>query len=172
LLAVKTGRAVKLVYTREESMQASTKRHPFVIRMRFAATRKGRLLAGDAHIVGDTGAYASYGHAVLTRAAASAFGPYNVDAVNVDAYMVHTNNPIAGAMRGFGVPQMATAYEQLMDVLAARVGVSPLEVRRMNIWRPGRAATATGQELTGGVAALEALERAVAVSGCEEDGGR
>jgi CO/xanthine dehydrogenase Mo-binding subunit len=170
LLAVKTGRPVKLVYTREESMQASTKRHPFVIRMRFAADHEGRLLAGEAHIVGDTGAYASYGHAVMTRAAASAFGPYNVGAVKVDAYMVHTNNPIAGAMRGFGVPQMATAYEQLMDMLAEKVGLTPLEIRRRNGWRPGHATTATGQELSGGVAVLETLERAAAGSRLSDGG--
>ena len=170
LLAVKTGRPVKLVYTREESMQASTKRHPFLIRMRLAANREGRLLAGEANIVGDTGAYASYGHAVITRAAASAFGPYNMDAVKVDAYMVHTNNPIAGAMRGFGVPQMATAHEQLMDMLAERVGLTPLEIRRRNVWRRGDAITATGQELPGGVAVLDTVERAVTASGHKKDG--
>ncbi|MBU2602028.1 MAG: molybdopterin-dependent oxidoreductase [Actinobacteria bacterium] len=159
LLAAKTGRPVKMVYTREESITATTKRHPFLIDMTFAADREGTLDAAMTRVIGDTGAYASYGPAVVTRAAATAFGPYHIPHVRVDTYAVHTNNPIAGAMRGFGVPQMATAHEQLMDMLAERVGLSPIEVRRRNGFAPGRALAPTG-DIRDGLGYLETLERA------------
>jgi len=170
LLAVKSGRPVKMVYTREESITVTTKRHPFRIDMTFAAGSDGLLQAGVARVVADTGAYASYGPAVLTRAAVTAFGPYHIPHVRVDAYGVHTNNPIAGAMRGFGVPQMAVAHEQLIDMVAERVGLSPVEIRRRNGFAPGRNLAPAG-ELPEGIGYLETLEKAVAPAGSGEKRG-
>jgi aerobic-type carbon monoxide dehydrogenase small subunit (CoxS/CutS family) len=160
LLAVKTGMPVKLVYTREESMTVSTKRHPFQIRMRFAANSEGRFIAAETRVIGDTGAYSSYGPAVLTRAATHAFGPYYIPNVRVDTYAVHTNNPIAGAMRGFGVPQMTTAYEQMVDMVAEKAGLSPLEIRLRNGLEPDLAITVTGHEISSELSYLNTLKAA------------
>ncbi|HWR39552.1 MAG TPA: xanthine dehydrogenase family protein molybdopterin-binding subunit [Patescibacteria group bacterium] len=146
LLALKTRRPVKLVYTREESFIASSKRHPCRIRYRTAADRNGKLLAVDVQVVGDTGAYSSYGPAPITRLAVHAAGPYEVPNARIYAYTVYTNNPTAGAMRGFGVPQISFAYEQQMDRIAEKAGISPLEVRLRNSLRRG-SVTVTGQVL-------------------------
>ena len=161
LAALKTGRPVKMVWQREESMVASAKRHPYVIDYKVGATAEGKLLALKANIVGDTGAYASYGPAVITRAAVHATGPYEFPNVHVDAYGVYTNNPQAGAMRGFGVPQMSFANETHMDLLAEELGLSPLEIRMKNVLRPG-GVTATGQVLNHSVGIAATLEQACA----------
>lgn len=159
LAAWKTGRPVRLVYRREESFIASPKRHPFVIDYTSACDGDGRLLAVKVRIVGDTGAYASYGPATLKRAAVHATGPYEVPNVLVEAYCVYTNNPTAGAMRGFGVPQMAFAHESQMDLLAAELGLDPFTIRLRNCLRPG-SYTATGQMLVAGVGIEETILRA------------
>ncbi len=152
LLAVRTRRPVQMVYTREESLVASPKRHPCTITYKTAADKNGRLLAVDVVAVADTGAYSSYGPAPVTRLAVHATGPYEVPNVRIDAYTIYTNNPTAGAMRGFGVPQAAFAYEQQMDLVAEKAGISPLAVRLLNTLKQG-SATATGQllESSGGV---------------------
>lgn len=157
LLALKTGRPVKLVYTRPESIMTSTKRHPFIIKYKTGATREGKLLAVEVEITGDTGAYASYGPAVLTRAAVHATGPYNVPNVKIDAYTVYTNNPICGAMRGFGVPQVAIAHETQMDNLAEKLGIDPIEIRLKNTFDLG-SRTATGQLLAHSVGIKKTLQ--------------
>jgi CO/xanthine dehydrogenase Mo-binding subunit len=159
LAAYKTGRPVKMVWQREESMIASAKRHPYIIDYKMGATAEGKLLALKANIVGDTGAYASYGPAVITRAAVHATGPYEIPNVYVDAYGVYTNNPQAGAMRGFGVPQMAFAHETHMNLLAEELGMSPFEIRMLNVLRPG-GMTATGQVLEHSVGIAATLEQA------------
>jgi CO/xanthine dehydrogenase Mo-binding subunit len=161
LAALKTGRPVKMVWQREESMIASAKRHPYIIDYKMGATAEGKLLALKANIIGDTGAYASYGPAVITRAAVHATGPYEIPNVYVDAYGVYTNNPQAGAMRGFGVPQMAFAHETHMNLLAEELGMSPFEVRMLNVLRPG-GMTATGQVLEHSVGIGATLEQACA----------
>ncbi len=153
-----TGRPVKMVWTREESFLASTKRHAFNLSYAFGASRKGRLVAARAKIVGNTGAYASYGPAVLTRSATMALGPYDCPNVHVDAYAVYTNTQPAGAMRGFGAPQMSPCHESLIDELARRCGLSAIEFRRLNLVRPG-SSTVTQQVLKAGVGALQTLER-------------
>ncbi|MBP2650892.1 MAG: selenium-dependent xanthine dehydrogenase [Firmicutes bacterium] len=149
LLAMKTRKPVRLVYSREESIIASTKRHPCRIRYRTAADKQGKLLAVDVEAIADTGAYASYGPAPVTRLAVHATGPYEVPNVRIYAYTVYTNNPTAGAMRGFGVPQAAFAYEQQMDMIAERVGISPLAVRMINSLKKG-SKMATGQMIPSG----------------------
>ncbi len=159
LAAWKTGRPVKMCYRREESMIASTKRHPFVIDYTSACDGEGRLLAVKVRIVGDTGAYASYGPPTLKRAAVHATGPYEVPNVFIESFCVYTNNPPAGAMRGFGVPQIAFAHESQMDLLAEAVGCDPFTIRLRNCYRTG-SVTATGQRLTASVGIEETILRA------------
>jgi CO/xanthine dehydrogenase Mo-binding subunit len=161
LLAIVTKRPVKLVYTRTESIVNSSKRHPCIITMKTGTDANGKLQAMECTIVGDTGAYASYGPGTLTRTAVHATGPYVIPNVKVDSYTVYTNNPTAGAMRGFGVPQIAFVHESQMDMLAERLGISPLEIRLLNALRPG-SIIATGvpiKESVGIVATLEAAAK-------------
>jgi len=122
------------------------------------ATRDGRLTAAHAEVIGNTGAYASYGPAVITRSATMALGPYDCPNVHVDAYAVYTNTQISGAMRGFGAPQMSPCHEPIMDEIARRCGLSPVEIRRINMVRKG-SSTVTQQVLESGIGALETLER-------------
>ncbi len=156
-----TGRPVKMVWTREESFRTSTKRHAFHLSYRVGATCDGRLIAAYAQIIGNTGAYASYGPAVITRSATMALGPYDCPNVHVDAYGIYTNIQIAGAMRGFGAPQMSPCHEPIMDEIGRQCGLSPVEIRRINILKPG-SSTVTQQILTAGVGALETLEKVAA----------
>jgi selenium-dependent xanthine dehydrogenase len=158
LLAKVTGRPVKLVYTREESMIAHPKRHECMIRLKTGVTKDGRLTAAEVFIVGDSGAYASLGPYVMTRAATHSLGPYEVPNAKVDCYAMYTNNPPAGAFRGFGAPQAHFAAETQMDILAGRLGMAPLDLRRKNALRVG-ATTVTGQQLRESVGLLESIER-------------
>jgi CO/xanthine dehydrogenase Mo-binding subunit len=149
---------VRLAFSREEAFLATPKRHPLTLEMETGATRNGKIQALRARIVCDTGAYASYGLAVTTRAAVHATGPYEIENVEVESLCVYTNNPIAGAMRGFGVPQAAFAHESQMNVLARELGIDPLEIRRINALRVG-SRTATGQELKASVGIGKTLDR-------------
>ncbi|MCC7484925.1 MAG: molybdopterin-dependent oxidoreductase [Burkholderiales bacterium] len=146
LLALATRRPVKIVYTRAESFAATTKRHPFRIRCRTGVTRDGRLTALAAEVLADTGAYASAGPGILVRAFVSLVGPYRFPAASVHGQVVYTNNTLAGAMRGFGGPQMAFAIESQMDAMAARLGIDPLEFRSLNR-RSTPSAAATPQDV-------------------------
>ncbi|MEL7566688.1 MAG: molybdopterin cofactor-binding domain-containing protein [Dehalobacterium sp.] len=158
LLALKTGRPVRMVYTREESFMASSKRHPSKIEYITGATKDGLLQAVKVRFICDTGAYASYGPATMKRAMVHATGPYQVPHVSVDAYCVYTNNPRAGAMRGFGVPQVAFAHESQMDQLAIKAGISPFEVRVKNALVAG-AVTATGQKIKGSDGLIDTVNK-------------
>lgn len=148
---------VRLVFSREEAFLATPKRHPMSIEMETGATRDGRIQALRARIICDTGAYASYGLAVTTRAAVHATGPYEIENVEVESLGVYTNNPIAGAMRGFGVPQVAFAHESQIHLLAQELGLDPLEIRKINALRAG-SKTGTGQELKASVGMIKTLE--------------
>jgi CO/xanthine dehydrogenase Mo-binding subunit/aerobic-type carbon monoxide dehydrogenase small subunit (CoxS/CutS family) len=153
------GRPVRCVYTRPESMASTTKRHPARIRARLAADADGRLAAVDFHGDFNTGAYASWGPTVANRVPVHASGPYRVKAVRATTRAIHTNEPPAGAFRGFGVPQMAAATETLMEELAERLGQDPLEFRYANALRAGDA-MGSGQVLEHSVglrACLDAL---------------
>jgi CO/xanthine dehydrogenase Mo-binding subunit len=151
-------RAVCLRFTREESFLATAKRHPLQMHFISGADEQGRLTALKARILGDTGAFASYGLAVCMRAAVHATGPYQVPHVDVVSRMAYTNNGFYGAMRGFGCPQVALAHEGQMDALAAALGLDPLELRKRNALQAGMR-TATGQELRSGVGLMACLER-------------
>jgi CO/xanthine dehydrogenase Mo-binding subunit/aerobic-type carbon monoxide dehydrogenase small subunit (CoxS/CutS family) len=158
LLAQATGRPVKLVFSREESMRVHPKRHATTIRLKVGARQDGTLTAVQAIIWGNAGAYASLSEPVMTRTATHAAGPYQVPYVRIDCYAVYTNNPPAGAMRGFGVPQASFAMESTMDLLAEKLGLHPLELRRRNALQVG-SVTATGQVLRESVGLLETIER-------------
>ncbi|HXV07619.1 MAG TPA: molybdopterin cofactor-binding domain-containing protein [Burkholderiales bacterium] len=158
LAAWKLGRPVRCVYTRPESMLSTTKRHPGRMRARFACDANGRLTAAD--FLGDfnTGAYASWGNTVANRVPIHASGPYLVPNVRALTRAVYTNGPIAGAFRGFGVPQSTIVHEALLDELAEKVGMDRLELRLLNAIRAGQA-TATGQMLRASAGLAECLRR-------------
>ncbi|NQV60648.1 MAG: molybdopterin-dependent oxidoreductase, partial [Alphaproteobacteria bacterium] len=139
-------RPVACVYTRPESMAASTKRHPARIAARFGCDQEGRLLAAEMTADFDTGAYASWGPTVAGRVPVHGSGPYKIPHVSIKAQAILTNAPPSGAFRGFGVPQIALAHEALIDDLAAQAGLDPLEFRLTNALRAGDR-TATGQLL-------------------------
>lgn len=149
LLAVaawKLGRPVRIVYSREESMGSTTKRHPADIRAAMGCDREGVLVGLDFHADFNTGAYASWGSTVANRVPVHASGPYRVPHLRALTRAVYTHNAIGGAFRGFGVPQAHIATEALLDDLAARVGLDRLEFRMRNALRAGDR-TATGQTL-------------------------
>ena len=149
---------VKIIYSREEVFQVTSKRHPLKIRYKSGAKKDGMLTAVEVDILGDTGAYASYGATVAIRSAVHATGPYQVPNVKVRSRMVYTNNPWSGAMRGFGVPQMAFAHESQMDLLAQALKMDPIEIRLKNSLRVG-SETATGQTLMASVGIGETLKK-------------
>jgi CO/xanthine dehydrogenase Mo-binding subunit/aerobic-type carbon monoxide dehydrogenase small subunit (CoxS/CutS family) len=144
--AWKLEKPVACVYTRPESMAATTKRHPAAIRARAACDAAGKLTAYEMHADFDTGAYASWGPTVADRVPVHGTGPYFVPNVKNTSMAVHTNGPPSGAFRGFGVPQAAIAHEALYDMLAEKCGIDPLEFRLVNAIKKGDA-TATGQVL-------------------------
>jgi CO/xanthine dehydrogenase Mo-binding subunit len=137
MLALHTGRPVKMMYGREESFFGHIHRHPARMRYEHHATREGRLVAVRARILLDGGAYASSSTAVCSNAASFACGPYDVPNARVDAYVVYTDNPPCGAMRGFGAVQACFAHEAQMDRLAAVLGLDPVELRRRNALSTG-----------------------------------
>lgn len=141
-----TGRPSKMVYTRKESFVCSTKRHPYRIEHTLGARNDGRLVAAKIKILADAGAYTGFTPSVVSRSSVHAAGPYDIPNVSVDAYYVFTNNPNAGAMRGFGVPQTAIAHETQMDLLAEQIGMDAIEIRRINYLK-NKSRTITGQKL-------------------------
>jgi selenium-dependent xanthine dehydrogenase len=157
LLAHLTGKPVKVTMTREESIRMHPKRHPIKMHYKVGCDAEGRLTAVEAHMIGDSGAYASVGGKVLERAAGHSCGPYQVPNVNVVATAVYTNNPPCGAMRGFGVNQSAFAIEGCLDLLAQKVGLDGWQIRRLNALDNGGTVT-TGQVLPDGVGLIPTLE--------------
>ncbi|HET6468032.1 MAG TPA: xanthine dehydrogenase family protein molybdopterin-binding subunit, partial [Geminicoccaceae bacterium] len=152
-----TGRPVRTVWTRPESMAASTKRHPARIGAAAGCDADGRLTGFVCHGDFDTGAYASWGPTVASRVPVHASGPYRVQAVRCTTRAVYSNGTPAGAFRGFGVPQVAIAHEALMDRLADAAGLDRLEFRLLNALRPGDT-TPTGQRLDGSAGLVPCLE--------------
>jgi xanthine dehydrogenase D subunit len=161
LLARATGRPVKMLYDRAESFVGHVHRHACRIWMRHGADRSGRLVCVHARLLFDGGAYASSSPAVIANACSLATGPYRVPHARVAGQVVYTNNPPAGAMRGFGAPQVCLAYESQMDRLAAALGRDPVELRLDNAVRPGDTLP-TGQVVEGPAPAAEVLRRCVA----------
>jgi len=166
LLALKTGRPVKMVYSREEEFQASTVRHPYVVKYRSGVKRDGTLTARQVEIISDCGAYVSWGQSTLSKGAIHAAGPYRIPNVWVDGYLVYTNNIVGGAMRGFGATQLAFAYEVHTDTIAATLGMEPTAFRLKNFIMDNDTLP-TGQSLVT-VSVTETMQRALEIAGWEE----
>ncbi|HEX6518233.1 MAG TPA: xanthine dehydrogenase subunit D [Nocardioidaceae bacterium] len=158
MLALHTGKPVKMVYNREESFFGHVHRHPATMRYEYGAERDGRLVYGKAEIVFDGGAYASSTAAVVGNGGTLGLGPYVFPNVRVDCYGVYTNNPPCGAMRGFGCVQAAFAHEAVMDELADRLGMDRVAVRRLNGMREGEE-NITGQVIDSAAPVAELLQR-------------
>jgi CO/xanthine dehydrogenase Mo-binding subunit len=163
LLAIKSGRPVKIVYDRAEDMAATTKRHPSRTRHRTAITREGKILGGEIEFVIDGGAYATLSPVVLSRGTIHAGGPYYWPSVRIDSRALATNMPPHGAFRGFGAPQSLFAMERHMDRIALAVNLSPAEIRRRNFLKPGQT-TITEQAISEPIDLEKLLDRALALS--------
>jgi xanthine dehydrogenase D subunit len=168
MLALHTGRPVRISYDRAESFLAHVHRHPSRIWMRTGATRDGRLVNVRSRVLLDGGAFASSSTAVIGNATTFAAGPYEVPNALLEGTVVYTNNPPCGAMRGFGAPQVCFAYEAQMDQLAAALDMDPVELRLLNAVHPG-SVLPTGQVITGSAPVQELIEAARTVPLPEEE---
>ena len=164
LLALKTGRPVRMVWTRQESLLARAKRHPYRMRYRTGALATGEIVAQQIELLADAGAYAYLSALVLLYSTVTAAGPYRAPAVRVEARVAYTNNPPTSAMRGFGAMQTVFAYESQIDQIARALGLDPVEVRGVNALRRGDSLP-VGQVLETHVALPELAARAWAALG-------
>ena len=162
LLALRTGRPVKIVYDRQESFVGHIHRHPARIWCEHRATRAGKLVNVRLRILLDGGAYASSSTAVTSNAASFALGPYAVENALIESTCVYTNNPPCGAMRGFGAVQTCFAGEAQLDKLAAELAIDPVELRLLNALAPGDVLP-TGQRVEGSLPVAEVIRRAAAL---------
>jgi xanthine dehydrogenase D subunit len=158
LLALRTGRPVKMSYGRAESFVGHVHRHPGRLRYEHGASRDGKLVYVRARVMLDGGAYASSSTAVIANACCFAVGPYECPAATIDGWVMYTNNPPCGAMRGFGSVQNCYAHEAQMDKLAAALGIDPVELRKRNALKTG-SRLITGQVVEGPAPVAELLER-------------
>ncbi len=163
MLAKKSGRPVKMVYERDEDLRATTKRHPSRVRHRTAVMADGALVAVDIDVLLDAGAYITLSPVVLSRGILHATGPYRYDAVRVTGRAMLTNSVPAGAVRGFGAPQVTFAYERHLDHIAAQLGLDPLTIRMKNSLAVGDV-TASGQTLVSSVAGTRVIEEVLETS--------
>ncbi len=153
-----THRAVKMVLTRRESLRVHVKKHAMTMHYKTGATKDGKLTVMQTELLIDTGAYGSWGIEVTEQATVFSTGPYDIPNVRVDSTAVYTNNVTCGAMRGFGINQVTFAMEGQMDELASKLGMDPIELRRVNAMRPG-STTSTGQVLGPSVGLVETLDK-------------
>jgi CO/xanthine dehydrogenase Mo-binding subunit len=168
LLARACDKPVRMIYDRHEDLSATTKRHPAIVRHRTGVRRDGTLVAQDIEVVMDGGAYCTLTPVVLSRGALHAAGPYRCPNVRIRARATRTNTPPNGAFRGFGAPQVEFAAETQLNRVAEALGLSPLEIRRRNVYRVGDA-TPTGQILRESVAGEEVLLRAAEAAEYERE---
>lgn len=159
LLARKTGRPVKGVFTRGEEFASSTTRHPITMDYATGVGRDGRIRARKVRLVLDGGAYCSWSETTLGKACILAAGPYRIEHLHVEAFAVYTNKTVTGAMRGFGAPQVCFAYESHMDEIAAALGLDPLAIRLLNAFDEG-SESPTGQALESVVVKASLLKAA------------
>ncbi|HEV3102274.1 MAG TPA: xanthine dehydrogenase subunit D [Candidatus Dormibacteraeota bacterium] len=162
MLALRTERPVKMSYSRAESFVGHVHRHPARMRYEHGATREGKLVYVKARILLDGGAYASSSTAVISNACCFAVGPYECPNATIDGWVVYTNNPPCGAMRGFGSVQNCYAHEAQMDKLAAALRIDPVELRMRNAMTTG-STLITGQAVDGPVPVAELLRRIAAM---------
>jgi aldehyde oxidoreductase len=156
--ALSTGRPVKMVLTRDESLRVHVKKHAMTMRYKTGATKDGKLVAMQAELLIDTGAYGSWGIEVTEQATVFSTGPYEIPNVRTDSTAVYTNNVSCGAMRGFGINQVTFAMEAQLDKLATKLGMDPVDLRRINAMRPG-STTSTGQVLGPSVGLVATLDK-------------
>lgn len=164
LLASKTGRPVKIVFAREESILESSKRHPFILKYKIGAIKEGKIMALEAELIDNCGAYTNQTQFMNFRASVHASGVYEIPNVKVDVFGVFTNNVHSGAMRGYSSPQIIFAQEQLVEELAEELKMDPIELRRMNALKTG-SLTATGQRLEEPVIVEEIMDALVQSTG-------
>jgi CO/xanthine dehydrogenase Mo-binding subunit len=157
-LSKKTGRPVKGVFTRGEEFTATTTRHPIIMDYKTGVSKTGRILARQIRLVLDGGAYCSWSATTLGKACILSPGPYKIDNVVAEAFVVYTNKTMTGAMRGFGAPQVCFAYESQMDEIAKALNMDPLEIRMLNAFDEG-SSSPTGQVLHS-VVVKESLRKA------------
>jgi CO/xanthine dehydrogenase Mo-binding subunit len=171
LLTWKTRKPVKLTFTREEMGYGRWKRHPYVLHYKTGATRDGKLVALSAKLVSDSGAYVYLSPWVLLYSTVHSTGPYVIPNVKVDAYSVLTNNIMTSAFRGFGSMQVAFAYESQMDELAEKLGMDPLEFRKINFFEKG-SLTGNSQPITSEVLLEEAAQKVIVALGEKSKGSK
>lgn len=169
LAAWKTGRPVKVVWSREESIVGHHKRHPYTLRAKWGATREGCIVAAQMDVTADAGAYAYTSTKVLGNAVMACLGPYAIPNVLVEARAVYTNNCPSGAFRGFGGPQGHFAAEGQVNKLAEALGMDPVELRLRNIWREG-SVLPTQSVVPPGCTAAQVVEEAARRGGWQQDG--
>ncbi|MBI4657138.1 MAG: xanthine dehydrogenase family protein, partial [Elusimicrobia bacterium] len=157
ICSMKTGKPVKMIYDRKEDFLSMSKRHPSWSKITYGAAKDGKIIACKVKYVLDAGAYSTLSPIVLWRGAIHAAGPYKIDNVLIEAYAVATNKVPCGAFRGFGQPQICFAQESMIDGLAEKLKIDPLELRLKNILNPGDR-TATGQMINFSCGLKEALE--------------
>jgi CO/xanthine dehydrogenase Mo-binding subunit len=170
LLAKKTGRPVKCTFTRPEEFTSSTTRHPIVMDYKTGVSKEGRILARQIRLVLEGGAYCSWSETTLAKACILSPGPYDIENIHAEAFVVYTNKTMTGAMRGFGAPQVCFAYESHMDDIAKALGIDPLEIRMRNALREG-SLSPTSQQLHS-VVVRETLLQAAERFGWNAQGGR
>lgn len=163
------NRPIKIIWSREESIIGHHKRHPYVIKTRWGATKEGKVIAAEAEVVADGGAYAYTSTKVLGNATLMCTGPYEISNVKVDSYAVYTNNLPGGAFRGFGGPQGAFAAESQMNKLAEALGMDPIEIRMRNVLKEG-ALLSVESALPKGISLKEVIESAALAAGWQETG--
>jgi CO/xanthine dehydrogenase Mo-binding subunit len=164
ILAWKTGRPVKLTYTREEMMYGRHKRHPYRMYYKHGATRDGRLVAMEAKLISDAGAYVYLSPWVLLYSTLTCTGPYSIPNIKVDSYSALTNNIYTSSFRAFGSMEVAVAYESQMDIIARKINMNPAELRAKNYLETG-GITGTGQLIESAVMLTEAQEMAIKALG-------
>ena len=170
MLSKKTGRPVKCTFTRPEEFYASTTRHPLIMDYKTGVTKAGKILGRKIRLVLDGGAYCSWSETTLGKACILSAGPYNIENVYAEAFVVYTNKTMTGAMRGFGAPQVCFAYESHMDEIARDLGIDPLDIRLINAFEEG-SISPTGQKLQS-VVVKESLLQAAQRFGWTGNGAR
>jgi CO/xanthine dehydrogenase Mo-binding subunit len=160
-------RPVKIIWSREESIIGHHKRHPYLLRTRWGATKAGKVIAAEVEVIADGGAYAYTSTKVLGNATLMCTGPYEIPNVKVDTYAVYTNHIPGGAFRGFGGPQGGFAAETQMNRLAEKLGMDPVEIRMRNILREG-SLLSVGTPLPKGVSLPQVVEKCASASGWEQ----
>lgn len=151
-------RPVKIVLTREEVFTSSLVRHPSIVKLKTGVKKDGRIWTREAKVIYDTGAYAEKGPTVCQQACVASVGPYKIPNIKVDGYCVYTNKPIAGAYRGYGVPQVAWAHESQLDIIAKKLGIDPVEIRIKNCVVEGDISP-TGQQRLQSVGLKECIKK-------------